>query len=115
MADLGPIFRRAAELLDERGWCQGRYVNENGSLCAGGALGVALGATPNLIPQPIPQNFKTWTGMDGGVEEQWIAGIALLIHIIGKGGVAVFNDKRGRTADEVKALLLRAAEEADRG
>lgn len=111
---LPQVYRRAVEVLDERGWCQGRYVDETGCLCAGGALGVALGATPNFIPDDAEAPaLRTWIGMHGDVEDQWITAIAHLIHVLGR-SVSGFNDAPGRTVDEVRAALLRAAEEAER-
>lgn len=112
MADLTlpAVYRRAAVVLDERGWHKGYYVDREGQkVCMAGAVAVACGGRPT--PEQTDEHTIVWsTAMEPATYNDAIAG---LIDANGGRGVASWNDSPARTLAEVKALLLKAAEQAE--
>jgi len=106
---LAQVYRRAAEVLDERGWHQGWYVDaKRCKVCILGAVICALGG------QPQPETDTPaidWADQqeDERFHEIWDDLRARLGQ-----HPPTWNDRMGRTVVEVKAALLRAAEEAER-
>jgi hypothetical protein len=115
MTTLAQVYRRAAEVIDERGWFQGWYADPDGRrVCMLGACAVALGAEfetegrsngePRVVFARDADNtmwHKAWDGLHTKVHK-----------------TTKWNDESGRTAEQVKAALLEAAElheAADRG
>lgn len=111
---LPQVFRRAVELIDENGWTQGMYRSSSGCLCATGALAVALGGE---IRRPDEDVDEDALFTDRAAEELWSKACRRAGRAVGGniGDIVDWNDKPGRTVDEVKELLLWLAEEADRG
>jgi hypothetical protein len=87
-----PVFLRAAEIVRERGFCQGPW-RVGGPLCAAGAVGQAAEAL----------GFARWE-MEGRLLQfaDALGGSAFL-------DVHSWNDAPGRTAGEVAEALERAA------
>jgi hypothetical protein len=88
------VLRKAAEVIRERGLASGRYESESGAVCMFGAVNFVLTGhanlpSDNLAPERALKDF------------------------FGYGSVIGFNDTPGRTADEVIAALLKAAELAE--
>ncbi len=111
---LPQVYRRAVEVIDERGWYQGYFVDPEGcKVCAAGALALVLGGTPTSENADGPEVI--WpAGRDGtALRSYWYRAVAGLAHAIRR-GVGEWNDAPGRTIGEVKAALLLAAEEHDR-
>lgn len=112
---LPQVYRRAVELLERVGWTQDKYRAPNGCLCATGALALALGG--RLVPDG--DNGSQDTSFDDRATDRlWSDACRTAGAAVGRGAVGDivdWNDEPGRTADEVKALFLRLAEEADRG
>jgi hypothetical protein len=93
------VLRKAVEILDERGWHQGYYRHiPTGRLCSIGACAEALDVNPS---EPTPMFNRVWTFLDDYVERKFER----------PGSFVAWQDKDGRTVDEVKALLLAAADE----
>lgn len=93
------VLRKAVEILDERGWYQGYYRDiQTGRVCSIGACAEALGTNPG---EPTPMFNRVWTFLDHYVERKFER----------HGNFVAWQDKDGRTVDEVKALLLAAADE----
>jgi len=109
---LPEVFRRAVEVLEAHGWTQGTYRSSSGCLCATGALAAALGGQ---IVEPDDDEQETLFA-DREHERLWSDACLAAGEAVGVGRHIVdWNDRPGRTADEVKALFLRLAEEADGG
>ena len=111
---LPQVYRRAVEVLDERGWYQGYYVDPEGcKVCVAGALAVVLGGTPTSEDADGPEVI--WpAGQDGkALRNYWYRTVDGLAAVV-PGGIGQWNDAPRRTVEEVKAALLRAAEEAER-
>ncbi len=110
------ILELAARLLETRGWAQEHYSDVQGRVCLMGAVGHALGIEPVLLQQ------------GEGWEERFLeklevrpALLRALVEITNTspegldadgviGRVTNFNDKKGRTADDVIVSLRRVAE-----
>ena len=82
------VRRRAAEIIRERGWCQGLYSNEDGQVCMVGALYVASGLPPhgqlNHLPTDSAARSMGYENCDEAIS---------------------WNDAPDRTVDQVLALL----------
>jgi hypothetical protein len=93
-APMAKIFTRAAELLLERGWCQGTFESKTGEICPLKALQLAQVEILGNWPQP---------GL-----------MAKLMRALGTGahagaGAAEWNDAPERTLPEVLTALHAAA------
>lgn len=85
MADIAKALSSAADLIEEWGWCQGRFENESGNLCAVGAIWTTrVRGTDHF---DVEYTFKDALGMS----------------------VAEWNDAPERTQDEVVAKLREVA------
>lgn len=94
------VLRRAVEIIDERGWCQGEYEDGAGRVCARGAIHVAIGGAPYVDPLSLEKNKFIWEVR------------CLVVDLIGE-GLAVWNDEPGRTVEQVRHALLTAATAAE--
>jgi hypothetical protein len=84
--ETGKVLMRAAEIVRERGWCQLDYEDDQGRVCAAGALYAA-----------------------SGDEWPYVAmGRRRLAASLGR-AVETWNDVPGRTKEEVIEALERAA------
>ena len=89
------VLERAADLLEEFGWCQGQFGSKGyGSFCAIGAIfeaSVDL-SNRNFSALAAPLGYKDGSDL-GASLSRW-------------------NDREGRTKEEVVALLRSGAEAA---
>jgi hypothetical protein len=92
LAEPDPVLLRAAEILRERGLCQGPW-RAGGPLCAAGAVGEA-GKELGLTRPEMECCLLQFAGVLGGAALK---------------DVHRWNDADGRTADEVTEALQRAA------
>lgn len=106
---LPQVYRNTIAVIERRGWCSGTFVTRAGRVCLIAALAEAAGAFVDPGGSPV----IVWDGVPeeaSDLFEQAADGIASMVLTM----PAMWNDMHGRTVDEVKALLLRAAEEAER-
>jgi hypothetical protein len=109
------LLTRAADLLDERGWHQGDYVGNDGCVCMLGAVRVA--AIDAEGAEVTIQDLDT-KEMDELVSERTARMVEIAESTLTKlvnaetqvFDPAVWNDQKGRTKEEVQAMLRRAAE-----
>jgi hypothetical protein len=92
MAEPDPVLFRAAELVRERGFCQGPW-RAGGPLCAAGAVGMAA----------------TDLGFSRAEMEAVVLRFARVLGGSAAYDVHSWNDARGRSAGEVVDALERAA------
>jgi hypothetical protein len=92
LAQLDPVLLRAAEIVRERGLCQGPW-RAGGPLCAAGAVGEA----------------GSDYGLDRADMETRVLRFARSLGGSSAADVHTWNDVPGRTADEVAEALERAA------
>lgn len=85
--DVADLLDDAADLIERRGWCQGRYQDTDGRLCSVGALAAANGDT-------LASYFP-----------------AVLVLSRRVGDVVGWNDALGRTEQEVLDTFRAAAKE----
>lgn len=92
------LLGKAAELLKKIGWCQGTMKNARGNVCL-------LGALSDMCGDHFSDN--------GGAPQYCSLQLDLHETLIADGfppedaGVVKWNDRDGRTADEVLALIDR--------
>lgn len=95
------VFRRAAQILQARGHGKGRYSDENGCVCAVGALMAAEGRDPDIDFPNLTESSAVWLLSDR-VESNTQDSDPIE-------RIADWNDQPERTLAEVVAELLSAA------
>lgn len=103
-------LRAAADVLEQEGWTQYEYANDDGCLCASGAL--LFVASEGKFRRPsqmsdlsyrmVQETYRRWD------DAKWLAS-----ETVAGGSLVQFNDTPGRTATEVIAALRAAADKAD--
>lgn len=86
-------LRRTAQVLRERGWCQGEFASEYGECCVIGALRVAFGSLPTQLCMSGEDYYEARSALIAAVVDGEID------------CVADWNDTPGRTKDEVISAL----------
>lgn len=104
-------FLRAADILGERGWCQGSYVNEDGRVCMLGAIGLAVFEAG--ISNPIdPRVNADWVRQ--GKHPDWgnvAVALGMVLNLNDHRIAFRFNDKSSMTETGVREALRRLAYE----
>lgn len=85
------ILEEAAKVIETRGWCRRRYETADGRVCASMAMSVAMDALG-----------ADYVGEDGARRR--------MCREIDNDSIVHWNDKRGRTKDEVLAAFRQAAQ-----
>lgn len=101
--EVSVVLRRAAQLIQERGWIQGDYYSGNshtGRVCAEGAISAAISKEGRAHPHYLSSR-----------EQQLFS--AAIFRVEGRfldfGDLPGWNDASERSRDEVIGLLERAA------
>ena len=88
-SEVSECLRRAAEIIEERGWWQGiNGIGPKGQVCVLRAINVSAGDRPKTFVKSIIR-LETW---------------------LNRLGIAKWNDHPDRTKDEVLKALREAAE-----
>ncbi len=121
------LLRAAATEIDERGWIQHDFVGDAGEVCLVGALRAAAGVHPLEEPNTpaalqlfgaglreiAEQREITDRLVDGDFSDE--TGPALFEDLdLATDALTFWNDRDGRTAADVLALLARVADGLDR-
>lgn len=96
------VFRRAAQILQARGHGKGRYSDENGCVCAVGALMAAEGHDPDIDFPDLSESSSVWL-LSARVFSNTVDSDPIE-------RIADWNDAPERTIGEVVAELLAAAQ-----
>lgn len=110
--ELAEVLERAAEILDERGWCQGETQARSGSVCLVGSVNISLKERLNL-------GSVVWvadTGESNQIREAIAQHLVQSGFTVGRGFenfplIGMWNDAKDRTQDEVRDALLGTAKE----
>lgn len=110
---LPAVYRRAIEIIEERGWWGAGWMPPGGDptscpVCLLAAVGLAIGGTLNAAPLVSGPVFA-YGDQIRLYNEAWVGLRAVTVSLPG-----VWNDMSGRDVDQIRAVLLRAAEEAER-
>lgn len=101
---------KAADILEQQGWCQREARDADGRHCLMGALAAALGPKAHNHTQDDDINFCilsfTW---DSEQSNAWRCARVLLKDEIRADSLATWNDAKDRTKEEVIDMLRRAA------
>lgn len=92
------VLERAHDVIVERGWCQNRFEDAEGRVCALGAVGVAVDSPFPWLP--FAGQFDTYAGAE-----------SFLFREAG-GPASRYNDHPGASKEDVLLLFKRAAERA---
>jgi len=93
------VLRKAKALIEEKGWHQGAYQGPTGCLCVRGACYAAAG-----LDLASPE-FDSAAAMDAETA-QYLLGEQVDVHLLGS--LAAWNDRPGRTKEEVIAAFDKA-------
>lgn len=109
MSDTAKLLRKAAQVLRERGWCQGDYVDDKGCLCVYGACIVASGIEAK--PANSIKRFEDWAIVRKAEDlvAEPLRKAAGVDDSFSRTSVNDWNDDPARTVDEVLDALERAA------
>lgn len=100
------LFDKAVEVLEQRGWCQGKLEATDGRVCAVGALRAAAWGDPYSRTFPGEEKVDVEP-----VERALDAVNAVLSGPRARSMIVSFNDEPGRTAEEVIDLFRRVAKD----
>lgn len=94
----GLVLERAANIIKQRGWCQGAFTDSYGRVCAVGALRLAAGGSIT-------------TGLTSIQIEVVLAAAIRLLKLVdaGETNLAWWNDISGRTKEAVITAMQCAA------
>lgn len=98
--EIARVLRRAEQVIGERGWCQGNRVDQEGRVCARGAIEIAVYGAP-MGPATSDRDYHL-------IE----AAVDALYGYLGE-LVEHWNDKDGRQAVQVRHTLLAVARRLD--
>lgn len=98
MSAVADVLNKAADLIERDGWCQKHFRGENGEHCLTDALMRAAGCFPG-------DSFGTKAVSYGKAYD-------VLTRRVRRKNLVFWNDKPGRTKDEVVVALRAAAERA---
>lgn len=87
------VLLRAADVIEECGWCQGAYSMMDGRVCAIGAIKVAIGLSPD----------------DDEEDTAFVIARRAMSDALGVQFVHEWNDDEKRTKEEVTAKLRAVA------
>ena len=96
-------IREAIELLASRGWTQGRFSDDGGSVCLQGALYEAYGCMPRRFGEAVTGDLAD----DIRLVNATIA--AEYPERYGAVGISRFNDHAETTVDDVVRVLEKSA------
>ena len=99
--DVADVLEAAADVIEERGWCQNFLMSEDGRVCLMGAVIVATGE--DLVP------FQTVCGRDPMAERAF----GVVEEFLGR-WPSVWNDHAAQDKYEVIDLLKSVAKECRR-
>lgn len=107
------LLNRAADLLDERGWAQRTYLDRDGCLCALGAVRTAAAEAAGITDREGMLDVlfdPSVTVLGQPVRLAQKAAEDLLDSAVPTRDVAIWNDSKQRTENEVVELLRRLGE-----
>jgi hypothetical protein len=100
------VLRKAKALIEERGWCKGRFVEDDGSCCVEGAVLLASGypeakLSPTRPPQEREEPYLRFAKM---------AEARILSRAVGRASDVIWawNDRQGQTKQDILAGIDRA-------
>lgn len=106
------ILEKAADVINERGWTQGREVDRTGAVCLRGALRMAAGATIDLKWYGADGVHPFMTGPEHPRPSEYTRAIERVMGLLEHEVINLmpaWNDEQGRTKDEVITVLQHAA------
>lgn len=103
------ILAKAADLIEQRGWNQGWYVNDCGGLCATGAMFAAVGMEPVAESQLGAGSGSAWGEFAESRYDDATRAWDRFAAYLGVQHAPSWNDEHERTKEEVVAKLREAA------
>jgi len=90
------LRKKAAEVIETRGWHRGSYIGQNGAVCMLGALHIA--AFGNAVGCDLTNSLEARIAFNEAKES------------IGLKSIPKWNDRKGRTKNQVIERLLKGCE-----
>ena len=102
------LLRKAADLIEERGWCRGQYEDVAGRVCATGAL---VCAELNIGAGDLGQQIGLLCGTASAAYRT--ARYAVMDRLPDQTSIVGWNDNRLRTAQDVVRVFRDTADELE--
>lgn len=120
-ADTVKVLRRSAELLGERGWCQGQLENSQGQVCAMGAFEWAANELfPTIRLEDGPDAYFASLDDRQDLARDAIDALTEVLDltpdpdsVYGDNPIPDWNDAKDRTVEDVILAFKRAAEHVE--
>jgi hypothetical protein len=97
------VLNKAADLLEKYGWIQNKYGSLRSGMCGAGAVNFALDGSARSSYGWREDTIALRSKVDG-----------CIISVLPRNNSLVsYNDKKGRTKEQVVKLLRRAAKKCD--
>ncbi len=102
--EVAEVLRDAVDVIDRQGWCQNELKSDDGRVCLWGAIGEAMGIIgdnnfidPIVVGYPRYDDYTQICKITNGLVTNYSTS-------------AQWNDKPGRTKEEVQKFLLKSAD-----
>lgn len=119
MKKTSEILSRASELLDQKGWCQGTLVNDQGNMCMMGALSTAM--QEDRLTENSPESDDVIFERRISEERAVVQALSLSIYganayafdVICTNPIPEWNDRPERSVEDVKLAFKKAINYAE--
>lgn len=121
MTDMTPadILRQASKNIDEHGWGQGTFQNNDGQVCMSGALNMAATGWASMAPCNDIETYHAWQSARNLLNAQCRGELVALgwpSDVLDDWSVIPsYNDREDRTIEDVRLVFKRALQEAEHG
>lgn len=113
--DVADAIDDAADLIEERGWCQGAAMNVRGEFCMVGAIHYAVYGGWKYVSEKSSK-YADYASNSAKVKAAWSQIFKFLPDMKGnrprRHRIIKYNDAAGRTKQEVLDVLRAAAKDA---
>lgn len=110
------ILRRASDILGERGWCQGLMEDAQGRVCAMGAFAAALDEAILMPLDAEQEEFASALDRRADIHIEFVKAFARaagLHYDSNSNPIPEWNDRTGRSVEDVVLAMKRAAEHVE--
>jgi hypothetical protein len=99
MSDVGDLLIDAISVMDQRGWCQDSLENDQGAVCAIGAVNMVLYGSSRSAYPASTKGYYAFRALAAQIPDPW-ADVYDVIE---------YNNARGRTYQEIRDWFEKAA------
>jgi hypothetical protein len=107
--EVGRLARKAADVINDRGWTKGTREQHDGSVCAIGALSIAFNGNPNSLRNESSTVLGDWFK----THYPKVLWPGLLSNDPGNHHIEWYNDSLFESKEEAVTWLRKAADDLD--